>query len=140
MRLALVALLAAGALSACSLPQPKSEVAGRYLAKNQLWVTSTGPGTFRVEPGPGTDDGPGSYWCAAGEFAQVMLNQGATTQMYRTSPPPRHTGQGMDFSLSPENAQKSGIVRFGNSGPGFSVGEATGSFCPIMPVVAFGGD
>ena len=131
MRLAALSVLALSSLAACSQPQPpRAEASGAYLSTNSLWVRSTGPGSFRVDPGPGLSDGANAYWCAAGEYAANVLGQPSETRIYRTSAPPRAPGKGVDFSLSPAQVQPSGVISAFKGGRGFRVGQITGSFCP----------
>ncbi|GHD99599.1 hypothetical protein U879_07475 [Defluviimonas sp. 20V17] len=139
MRLAALAILAVGSLAACSQPQqPRAEAPGAYLSTNSLWVRSTGPGSFRVDPGPGPADGANAYWCAAGEYAANVLGQGSSTVIYRTSAPPRAPGKGVDFSLSPAGAQPSGVISILKRHRGFRVGQITGSFCPGRVMLPWG--
>lgn len=133
MRLAALSTLALVSLAACSLPQG-GEAGRTFIASNRLEVHATGPQSFRVDPGAWGLTGATDYWCAAGEYAQQVLGQDPAVFVYRTSPPPRHAGEGIDFSLSPAHAQKSGVFRVGNSNEGFRVGEATSSFCNERPM------
>ncbi len=139
MRLAALAILAVGSLAACSQPQqPRAEAPGAFLSTNSLWVRSTGPGSFRVDPGPGPADGANAYWCAAGEYAANVLGQRSETRIYRTSAPPRAPGKGVDFSLSPDQVQPSGVISAFKKTRGFRVGQITGSFCPDRVMLPYG--
>lgn len=71
--------------------------------------------SFTVEYKPGS--AAREYWCAAGEFVQRALSAPPSTRIYRVSPRPLARGEGMTFSLSPENAVGySGMAVFPDSG------------------------
>ncbi len=111
-RLAIPALLA--------LATPASAA---YLTQNDLRVTPLEGGRFLVQASPGM--GAPSSWCAAGDFAIRQLNAGPTTRIWRVSEPPRKSGQGVVFSLSPEGAaSKSGLVRLAETDASLSAGHA----------------
>lgn len=137
MRLLALSALALSSLAACTTMTPREATQGPFLAINNMWVTPTGPGTFRVDTGPSPLDGPSDFWCAAGDYVSRALGQPATKEIYRTSKPPRHRGEGVTFSLDPAGAQPSGVARLGNTSPGFTAGAATGSFCPMIRPVVF---
>ena len=100
MRLTILAAGAALCLTAC-----ESE---GYLTTNRLLVIPTSPTEFTI-PFRGLS-GDSDFWCAAGDYVIRGLNMPPTTTIYRTSPPPRGGGEGIDFSLTPENAQDPGIA------------------------------
>ena len=129
MRLALLAVLT---VAACTeMPGPVTPVAGAsYTARNTLAVTPTGPDTFHV--GFGGLIGDTDFWCAAGDYVMHALGRPVSTPIYRASPPPRHAGQGIDFTLDRTAAVPSGITTFGASGPGFTAAAAE-EFCAPFP-------
>jgi hypothetical protein len=94
-----------------------------YLTQNNLHVTALEGGQFLVQASPGM--GAPSSWCAAGDFAIHRLNLGPTTPIWRVSEPPRKSGQGVVFSLSPEGAAtRSGLVRLNETDAAVSAGHA----------------
>ena len=82
------------------------------IARNGLFVTRTGPDSFAI-PYRGRS-GPRDFWCAAGDYVRFDLNMPGTTRIYRTSPLPRRAGKGVSFSLSPTNAQSTGLAVIGS--------------------------
>ncbi|MCG6885543.1 MAG: hypothetical protein LJE62_17480 [Silicimonas sp.] len=78
-----------------------------WIADNGLVVHPV-PGGFEV-PYRGLS-GARDFWCAAGDFVVDELDLPPDTLIFRTSSPPRRSGQGMTFSLSPEAAKKPGIL------------------------------
>ena len=104
--------------------------AAAFVAGNDLTVRPTGPGQFTV-PYQGKP-GPTDFWCAAGDYVIRSLGQPPQTRIYRTSAPPRRSGQGMDFSLSasPEQA-KTGLIVLGEDDRSLSALLAQ-SFCSVM--------
>ena len=95
---------AAAILAMTTLP------ANAFLATNKLLVRDTEGGTFEV-PYRGLS-GPSDFWCAAGDYVIRELNLPPDTRIYRTSSPPRRSGQGMTFSLSSEGAKATGLAFF----------------------------
>ena len=87
--------------------------ASAFMAQNDLVVRGTGSTSFEV-PYRGLS-GASDFWCAAGDYVIRELNLPVTTKIYRTSSPPRRSGQGMTFSLSSENAKRTGLILFGKS-------------------------
>ena len=77
-----------------------------WLAQNGL-IVKPSPGGFEV-PYRGLS-GARDFWCAAGDYVVRELGRSPDTLIYRTSSPPRRSGQGIRFSLSPEGAKKPGI-------------------------------
>lgn len=67
------------------------------------------------------------FWCAAGEYVERELLLPGRTKIYRTSRVPRHAGESMSFSLSPQNAMSTGLAVIG-SPPGLSAAHAR-TFC-----------
>ena len=93
-----------------------------YLAQNDLRVQRQGDG-FEVLASPGM--GPSRAWCAAGDYAVVILALPATTPLWRVSEPDRKPGEGIVFALSPENAATtSGLFQFGDSDASLTAGAA----------------
>lgn len=88
---------------------------------NGMEVRGTGPDTFSVIFD--VSYGDSQYWCAAGDYA-VRIGLPSTTRIYRTSPPPRKRGQGIDFSTDPAKAVDPGISIFGSPDKGMSAGGA----------------
>jgi len=101
-----------------------------FPAVNGLIVRPTGAQEFQVAFGGlvGNDD----FWCAAGDYVIRGLGLAPSTRVYRTSPPPRRAGEGVDFSLSDAKATDSGFTRFGAKDKGMSAAAAQ-NFCQIVP-------
>lgn len=104
-------------------------VAPAWIADNGL-VVEKSAGGFTV-PYRGLS-GPRDFWCAAGDYVVEALGLPPDTKIYRTSSPPRRSGQGISFSLSPENAKKPGIVLFSGE-RGVSAAHAR-AFCNILRI------
>lgn len=105
--------------------------AGAFMATNSLIVRATGPDSFEV-PYRGLN-GPGDFWCAAGDYVIRELELPADTRIYRTSSPPRRAGQGMTFSLNAQGAKKTGLVRL-NRGRGVTASHAR-NLCEIPRLI-----
>ncbi len=127
---ALAPLLTAAALALAA----GTASAGDFLALNGLRVAPAGGQEFHVAFGglTGNDD----FWCAAGDFVLRGLGLPPSTRIYRTSPPPRHAGEGVDFSLSDARAADSGFTRFGARDKGLSAAAAQ-HYCPLVPLLPF---
>lgn len=108
--LALVALVAAaGSASA-------------FTATNRYVVRDIGGGRFEVQPRGGLSDA--NAWCAAGDYAGRVLGMN-TGRIWRISPPPRRSGDGITFSTSPQGAASStGMATLGGQGGSKSVSSA----------------
>ncbi len=91
-----------------------------WVAGNGLIVVERRDG-FEV-PYRGLSGAP-DFWCAAGDYVVRKLGRAPGTKIYRTSSPPRRSGQGILFSLSPEGAKKPGLIVFSGS-RGISAGHA----------------
>ena len=91
------------ALALLTLPT----TASAWMAQNGLKVECA-PGGFHV-PYRGLS-GPRDFWCAAGDYVVRELGMSPDTLIYRTSSPPRRSGQGIRFSLNPEGAKKPGLL------------------------------
>jgi hypothetical protein len=93
-----------------------------YLAQNDLRVQGQGD-RFEVLASPGM--GASRAWCAAGDYAVVMLGLPSTTPLWRISEPPRKAGEGIIFSLSAEGAASdSGLFQFGENDATLTAGAA----------------
>lgn len=93
-----------------------------YLAQNDLRVSGTAD-AFTVLPSPGM--GPSRAWCAAGDFAIILLGLPGTTPLWRTSEPPRKVGEGISFATTPTNAAStSGLFQFGPDDASLTAGAA----------------
>ncbi|MFC2968210.1 hypothetical protein [Acidimangrovimonas pyrenivorans] len=127
MRLALFAPLL---LAACATVQPGAS--GRFVARNGLSVTPTGPETFHVAFGGliGTSD----FWCAAGEYVTRRLGRPIQTMVYRASPPPRRAGEGISFTLNAADAQKTGLISLKGETRGYAAGIAE-EFCEPPEII-----
>lgn len=122
MRLTILAML---------LPLP----AAAFTAQNGMTAVRTGPAEITVihEVRRGDTD----YWCAAGDFAQRVLDLPGKTRLWRASPKPRRAGQGIVFTLDPaQQAEGAGLSQFGG-GPrdgSIPVAMAVGNYCQrIVP-------
>jgi hypothetical protein len=99
--------LAALAVLALAVP------ADAYVAENRLVVEPTGPSSFTV-PYRGLA-GASDFWCAAGDYVIASLGLPPTTRIWRTSAPPRRSGQGISFALTPEGAAETGLAILGGN-------------------------
>lgn len=95
--------------------------ASAFVATNGLLVHATASGGFEV-PYRGLS-GVSDFWCAAGDYVIRDLGLAPTTRIFRTSAPPRRSGEGITFSLSPEGATKTGLAIWGG-GNGVSASHA----------------
>lgn len=103
-----------------------------FVASNRLRVTATSATEFHVAYGG--LGGSADFWCAAGDFILDGQRMPPATMIYRISAPPRHSGEGIDFSLLPDKAQDSGITTFGATSKGMTAGAAQGLCGPgILP-------
>jgi hypothetical protein len=108
------ALIAAALLTAAP--------AHAYLAQNDLRVQGQGD-RFEVLASPGM--GTSRAWCAAGDYAVVILGLPGTTPLWRMSEPPRKAGEGIVFGLGPEGAARtSGLFQFGDNDASLTAGAA----------------
>lgn len=93
-----------------------------YLAQNDLRVEGRG-NSFEVVAAPGMGASPA--WCAAGDYAVVILGLPSSTPLWRISAPPRKAGEGILFGLSPEGAATdTGLVQFGETDASLTAGAA----------------
>lgn len=109
--------------------------ASAFFAQNGLVVRGTGEGSFTV-PYQGTP-AIRDFWCAAGDYVIRDLHLPHNTRIYRMTPKPRKSGQGIEFSLSSIGAQPSGLLRFGKD-EGLAAAAAR-HFCED-PLFGFSGD
>ncbi|NND40758.1 MAG: hypothetical protein EX266_03995 [Rhodobacteraceae bacterium] len=86
--------------------------AADWISEDGFVVHQTGPASFEV-PWRGRS-AVRDFWCAAGSYVRYELNLPGTTRVYRTSAVPRRSGQAMRFSLSPANAQPTGLAVIGS--------------------------
>lgn len=98
-----------------------------FLARNDLTVTPTGPENFVVNWRGNSS--LRAFWCAAADYARHELGATGQTRIYRTSGP-RRPGQGIAFSLSPEDARRTGLLIVQSDGPGLSVAHGE-IFCRL---------
>lgn len=116
-------------LAALLLPLP----AAAWTARNGMTAVQTAPSEITVihEVRRGDTD----YWCAAGDFAQRALGLPGNTRLWRASPKPRGSGDGIVFTLDPARAAPdAGLSQFA-SGPrdgSIPVSMAVGSFCRVI--------
>lgn len=102
--------------------------AAAYTARNGLRVEPLGAQGFRVAYGG--KSGAAAFWCAAGDYAQRQLGLDAADRIWRVTPVPRRTGEGMVFSTRPDNAaEKTGLVIvLGRKGASLTVAAAV-NYC-----------
>lgn len=109
--------------------------ADTYLASNDLVVEARGGDEFHI-PYRGKS-GASDFWCAAGDYVIQHLHRPRTTRIWRVSPPPRHSGEGITFSLSPERAAGStGLATFGAQDGSLSAEQAR-QLCEPVPLFNF---
>ncbi|MFV0384709.1 hypothetical protein [Paracoccus sp. (in: a-proteobacteria)] len=122
------------ALLLSPLPLP----AAAFIAQNDMRAGQVGPTEIAVEfraRRPDTD-----YWCAAGDYAQRVMDMPGKARIWRATPKPRKAGRGIVFTLDPaKKAEGAGLAQFG-SGPrdgSISVAMAVGNFCRDFPPLWF---
>ncbi|MCV6594718.1 MAG: hypothetical protein OIF48_17340 [Silicimonas sp.] len=96
--------------------------AAAFRAQNDMQVIAEGAG-FHVAYRGGRA-GVSDFWCAAGDYVIRDRGQPGATRIYRTSGVPRRAGDGMRFSLSPEGAKPTGLLRPFGSKTSVSAAEA----------------
>ncbi|MCR8725436.1 hypothetical protein [Frigidibacter sp. ROC022] len=100
--------------------------AAAFTAENGLVVSSNG-GVISV-PFRGKS-GATDFWCAAGDYVIRGLHMAPTTRVWRLSEPPRGSGEGIDFALSPDGAASStGLAKLGGDPASLTAAHAQ-SFC-----------
>lgn len=117
-------------LAAVALVAAFAAPAFAFRAMNGLAVEPAGDQAFLVDFGDTlhkTD-----YLCAAADYASRGLGMPSTTRIYRQSPTPRKSGQGITFTLDP--ARKATMKLFtrlfsDNDDDGISVALARASYC-----------
>lgn len=74
------------------------------------------------------------YWCAAGKYVTIQMGLPDRTRVYRLSPPPRKSGEGITFTLDANlSAGETGLSTFGGAQDGsMSAGGAFAQFCFIF--------
>lgn len=111
------------------LPLP----AEAFTARNGMTAHQVGPTEIAVDHDTVRADT--DYWCAAGDLAMRKLKLPGNTRLWRASPKPRRSGEGILFTLDPaRKADDAGPSRFG-AGPrdgSVSVGMAVGNYCEIL--------
>jgi len=101
--------------------------AAAFTARNNMQVQPTGDVSFHV-PWSG-DSAPTAFWCAAGDYVLHRLGAAPDTVIYRTSPVPRRSGQGVDFSLSAQaSVGETGLAVWGTHNGGLTAAFAA-NFC-----------
>jgi hypothetical protein len=110
------------ALAALLLATP----AAAFVTTNGLVVRPTGGSDFTI-PFRGLSGAP-DFWCAAGDYVMRGLGRPGNTRVFRTSPGPRRSGQGMSFSLNPALAVDPGVAVLGSPDRGLSAASAR-QFC-----------
>ncbi len=93
-----------------------------FLSENSERVQGSGSGRFEVLASPG--QGASVSWCAAGDYVIRGLGLTPDTRIWRVTAPPRKAGEGVGFALSPEGAQKSGLLALGLKDESLSAGAA----------------
>ena len=100
-----------------------------WASLDRLPVTQTSPTDFTV----GYKGGASiyNYWCAAGRFVTATLRLPEGTRVYRQSPSPRQSGQGISFTLDPaKSVGDTGVSTFGGPQDGsFTASGAQQDFC-----------
>jgi hypothetical protein len=102
---------------------------GLSAAPAQAWIAQNG---LLVQPVSATDffvpfrgrPASTSFWCAAGDYVIRRLGMPPGTRVFRLSAPPRRSGEGILFSLSPEGAQERGVQVWGSKDKGMSASLA----------------
>lgn len=77
------------------------------------------------------------YWCAAGDLARQQLQKSVSARIWRASPKPRDSGEGITFTLDEtRKADGAGLSQFGSGqrDGSMSIGRAVTAYCdPIIP-------
>ena len=95
-----------------------------FTSSNRMRVDATGPVTFSVAS-RGGNYSAADFWCAAGEYADRILNARQNTRVWRLSEPPRRSGQPVVFSLDPAGrASRTGLSVLGTDDGSLSVASA----------------
>ena len=117
-------------LAALLIPSLIPLPAAAFRAQNGMYAEQISPTEIAVEIEPRRDDT--DYWCAAGDFADRVLNLAGKTRIWRATPKPRGGGEGIVFTLDPaKKAEGAGLSHFGG-GPrdgSISVAAAVTNHC-----------
>lgn len=101
-----------------------------FNARNGMVAVQSGPTEITVDFDARRNQT--DYWCAAGDFAQSVMDLPGETRIWRASPKPRKAGQGIIFTLNRDlRAEGAGLSHFG-AGPddgSVSLGMAVGNYC-----------
>lgn len=97
--------------------------AAAFRAQNDMIVEPRGATGFHVDYRGGRAGAP-DFWCAAGDYVVRDLGRSPGTPIYRTTSAPRRAGHGLDFSLSPEGAKRTGLVTLFGSNTSVTAGAA----------------
>lgn len=100
-----------------------------FRAQNDMRVEPRGNSGFHVAYKGGRSGAP-DFWCAAGDYVVRALGQSGATRIYRTTSVPRRAGKGLDFSLSPEGAKRTGLITLFGDRRSVTAAEAR-SFCDL---------
>ncbi|WBU54219.1 hypothetical protein [Paracoccus sp. SCSIO 75233] len=107
--------------------------AAAFTAQNGMTAVQISPTEIAVDYHSRRDET--DYWCAAGDFAQRVMDAPGKTRIWRASPKPRKAGGGIVFTLDPaRKAEGAGLSSFG-SGPrdgSISVAMAVGNHCRVI--------
>ncbi len=94
-----------------------------FRAQNDMIVEPRGTGGFHVNYQGGRAGAP-DFWCAAGDYVVRDLGRSPGTPIYRTASVPRRAGHGLEFSLSPKGAKRTGLVTIFGSKTSVTAGAA----------------
>jgi hypothetical protein len=97
--------------------------AAAFRAQNDMIVEPRGQNGFHVAYRGGRAGAP-DFWCAAGDYVVRDLGRSPGTPIYRTTSTPRRAGHGLDFSLSPDGAKRTGLVTIFGSRTSVTAGAA----------------
>lgn len=98
-----------------------------FMTQNNQQIGEIGDGQFEVKASPG--QGPSVSWCAAGDYVIQGMGLPGTTRIWRVTPPPRRTAEGVGFALNPEGAVSSGLILFGAADDGSLSAASAQALC-----------
>jgi hypothetical protein len=104
--------------------------ASAFVADNDMVVEQGTDGLISV-PWRGSS-ATTDFWCAAGDYAAKKLNAKGNDILWRVSPLPRHSGEGIMFSTTPPETPLK--VSFLASETGQMSVAMARSFCNPLPV------